>query len=359
MSGAARAVELLLKEAWAAVYAGRCRPAVTAAGWAVLRAEELDDPALLARALVAEADALRLLGDHAAALARYSKVLALANDPALADRLAGEPAAWAVAQAHMTWVECGRFVTGISVRELFGVVDAALRWMTATGRWDWRAGVLAQRACIHRRLGELDEAVAAMRDSLAAHRRGVPGYTRAALCVELGDILCEMGRHDQARPEYEAVLDDPHATSYDRAAAHAGLARYAVAASDPDAGHPHAIAAVGLAEALGDAIICQAAEALAAVCRAGGDLDGAWQAATRGLEAAGRIGGHYRLFHATRVAVDVALDRGDLDTAGRLLADLDVHAVALEASDGTGTWTREAARRRERLAQLKAKAGGP
>jgi hypothetical protein len=59
------------------------------------------------------------------------------------------------------------------------------------------------------------------------------------------------------------------------------------------------------------------------------------------MEAAGRIGGHYRLYHATRVAVDVALDRADLNTAGRLLTDLDSHAVALETSDGTGTWTRE------------------
>jgi tetratricopeptide (TPR) repeat protein len=309
VSGAARRVELLLDQAWAAVREGSCRPAATTAGWAVRAAEDLDDPALLARALVAEADAVRLLGDHPAALARYTRVLAMANDPALAGRLAGEPAAWAVAQAYMNWLECGRFVTGISVRELFGVVDAALRWMAATGRQDWRAGVLAQRACIHRRLGELDAAVAAMQESLVAHRPDVPGYALAAHRYELGDILCEAGRHDQARPQYEAVLVDPAASSYDRAAAHGGLARCAVVCADLEAGRRHAVAAMRLAEPLGDPVICQAAEALVAVCRASGDLDGAWQAAARGLEAAGRVGGHYRLCHATRVAVDTGRGR--------------------------------------------------
>jgi tetratricopeptide (TPR) repeat protein len=359
MSGGARAIELLLDKAWEAVREGRCRPAVAAARWAVLAAEDLDDPALLVRALAAEADSLRLLGNHPAALARYSKVLALANDPALAGRLAGESAAWAVAQAHMNWVECGRFVTEISTRELFRVIDAALQWLTATGRQDWRAGVLLQRASVHRWLGELDAAVAAAQDSLAAHCPGVPGYTRATHRFELGDIRCEMGRHDQARPQYEAILDDPEANSYDRVAAHVGLARCAVVGADLDAGRRHAVAAMRLAEPLGDPVICQAVEALVAVCQASGDLDGAWQAATRGLKAAGRVGGHYRLFHATRVAVDVALDCGDVETARRLLADLDGHAVALDRSDGTGAWAREVARRRERLAQLKAKAGGP
>jgi tetratricopeptide (TPR) repeat protein len=355
----ARAVELLLDEAWAATGEGRYGPAVAAAQRAVQAAEALDDPALLARALVREASPLRMLGDDAAALARCTRVLTLANDPAIADRLGGEPAAWAVAQAYIFWVACARFLTGIGTRELFGVLDAAQRWLTATGRRDWRAGVLLERAIVHWWLGELDAAVAAAQEALAAYDPRAPGYTLATHRFQLGDILREAGRHGEARPHYQAILDDPDANSHDRKAAHQGLAWCAVAGGDPEAGRRHAAAAVRLAEPLGDDALCPALAALVAACRAGGDLDGAWRAATRGMEAAGRVGGHYRPYYATRDALDVALDRGDADTARRLLADLDAHAAALDTTTGTDTRARETARRRSRLAQLEAGVGTP
>ena len=76
--------------------------------------------------------------------------------------------------------------------------------------------------------------------------------------------------------------------------------------------------AVQLAEALGDDALCTSLGALARACRAGGDLEAAWQAAARRLEAAGRIGDQYRPYQAVLDAVDIALDRGDHAAAGRL-----------------------------------------
>jgi tetratricopeptide (TPR) repeat protein len=355
----ARAVELLLDEAWAAYREGRYGLAAAAAQRAVRAAEELDDLGLLARGLVAEAGPLRMLGDDAAAWARCTRVLALAEDPAAAARLGGEQAARAVARAYMHWVECALFLTGIGTRELFGVLDAALRWLTATGRRDWRAGVLLQRALVHQRLGELDAAVAAAQEALAAYHPNAPGFSLAAYRFQLGDILCEAGRRREARPHYQAILDDPDSTSYERMVAYQGLAWCAVDDGDREAGGRHAAAAVGLAEPLGDDALCLALAALVGACRAGGDLDGAQWAAARGLDAAGRVGGHYRLYFATRDAVDVALDRGDADTARRLLADLDAHAAAMDAQTGTDACGRETAQRRSRLAQLDTRAGAP
>jgi hypothetical protein len=63
MSGpdAAHVVELLIAEAWTAIRESRFRSAVAAADRAVAAAKETDDPARLARALVARSGA-RLAG---------------------------------------------------------------------------------------------------------------------------------------------------------------------------------------------------------------------------------------------------------------------------------------------------------
>jgi tetratricopeptide (TPR) repeat protein len=349
------AVELFLDEAWAAWAEYRYRAAVVAAQRAVRVAQELDTPALLARALVAEADALRMLGADAAALARYTRVLALADDPATGAALGTPSAAWAVARAYTYWVSCARFLTGIGMRELVRVLDAAERWLAATGHRNWRAGTLLQRALVHRRVGDLDAAVAVAEEALTSYNDDAPGATLATLRSHLGDILREAGRHAEARPHYQAILDDPNSDDDDgRSAAYQGLARCDLADGDADAGRRHATAAVRLAEHLGDVALCTALAALTAACRAAGEPDAAWAAATRCLDAAGRIGGHYRPYFATRDAVDVALDRGDLTTATHVLADLDQHAATMDTATGTTTYTGETAQRRQRLTRLKA-----
>jgi len=348
------AAGLLVDEAWDAYREGRYQQAVAAAGRAVEAAEQLDDLVLLVRALRVEASALRLWGDTTAALARYTRILGLAEDPATSGRLDDPLAAQAVADAYWSWVGCARFVTGIPVRELLRVLDAADRWLAATGHRDWRASILSERADVYDRLGELDAAVAAAEEALALKVQypGAPGYTLNGLRFDLGYILRHAGRAAEAAPHYQAILADPGANPWERGVAHGGLAWCALDAGDPATGRREAHTAVLLAEPLGDNALCTSLDVLAEACRADGDLDAAWQAATRYLEAAGRIGGHYEPYYAARTAADIALARADLPAAKRLLSELDEHAPALDATTGTTTYTSEAAQGHQRLANL-------
>ena len=346
------AAGLLVDQAWAAYQDDRYQQALAAAGRAIEAAGQLDDTVLLVRALRIEASTLQLMGDHPAALARYTRIMGLAEDPATSGRLDDPAAAQAVADTYWSWVNSARRVTGIPVRELFRVLDAGDWWLTATGHRDWRASILNERALVHRMLGEIDAAVAAAEEALAAavQHPDAPGYSLSAHRYQLGDVLCEAGRAAQAAPHYQAILDDPDATSWDRRVAHQGLARCALAVGDPATARREARTAVLLAEPLGDNALCASLDVLAEACRAGGDLEAAWQAATRYLEAAGRIGGHNQPYYAARAAVDIALDRSDLPAAKRLLGELDEHAAALNAATGTTRYTGETARRHQRLA---------
>jgi tetratricopeptide (TPR) repeat protein len=349
-----RAAGLLVDEAWSAHRAGRYQQALAAAGRAVEAAGALDDLVLLVRALQAQGAALQQTGDYAAALARYTRILGLAEDRATSSRLDHLQAAEAIADAYWGWVESARYVSGIPVRDLFGVLDAADRWLTATGHRDWRAGTLLQRALTHGWLGEGEAAVTAAEEALAVATQhpDAPGYTLNSYRFQLGDVLEGAGRATEAVPHYQAILDDPDATPWGRYSAHQGLARCALAAGDPATGRREARSAVLMAEPLGDNALCTSLEVLAEACRADGDLDAAWQAAGRFLEAAGRIGGHLRPYFAVRMAVDVVLDRADLAAARRLLDELDEHAAALGADSGRTAYASETTRRRQRLADL-------
>jgi tetratricopeptide (TPR) repeat protein len=355
----AEAAERLVGQAWAAYEDDRYQDAAAAAAQAAEAAGQLGDPVLLVRALRAEASAQRLLGDHAAALARYTRILGLAGDPVNRDRLVGASAAEAIAVAHWSWVRCARSLPGIEVPELHQVLDAAERWLTATGHRDWRASVVYERAFTLVMLGEREAAVAAAEEALALALQypDAPGYALGGFRFGLGDMLRGAGRPAEAVPHYRAVLDDPAASNWDRSAAHEGLARCALAAGDQATARREARAVAS--GPLGDEALCTSLDLLAEVHRADGDTDGAWQAATDYLAAAGRIGGHYRPYFATRLAVDVALDRGDLAGARRLLVSLTGHARALDASTSTTSWTGETAQRQQRLAEAGAAGGDP
>jgi tetratricopeptide (TPR) repeat protein len=351
-----RAAGLLVDQAWAAIRDGRYPEAAAAAGRAVQAARHLDDLVLLVRALAAEGSALQMLGDDAKALGRYTEILGLAHDPVTSGRLDSPAAASAIGRAHWEWVECARYVTSIPVRDLFGALDEADRWLTATGHRHWRAAVLLQRAQVHQRLRELDAAVGCAEEALtiALQYPDAPGYTLGGHRFQLGSILLDAGRPGEARPCYQAILDDASSPTLERSVAHQGLARCALAAGNHAEARREARLAVQLAEQLGDDALCSSLDALAGACRADGDLDGAWQAATRYLEAAGRVGGHTRPYYAARTAADVALDRGDHAAAREFLASLDEHARALDAATGNTTFSAETATRRRRLAELDA-----
>jgi tetratricopeptide (TPR) repeat protein len=354
-------VERLISEVLDALAVGRYQLAVSIAGRAAQTAEELDDPGRLARALAAEADALMKSGEHLAAMALYIRVMALAEDPDTRYRLDNphDPKdlrpAQAVARAHMNWVACARFMTDIPYHELFAVLDDAENWLAETGHRDWRATVLLERAKIHHRLGNTKAAVDTAEEALAAYRHGTPGYPLAAYRITCGDTLRAAGEHAEARSCYQDIFDDPSpgTSPDDWAHAHEGLARCALAVGDPGTARRHAATAVTRAEDLGDDALCAALDALVEACRAtpNPDLDAAWQAATRQLEAARRVGGHLRPYYAIRAAIDVAVDRCDLHTARSLLTDLDRHTAAMDEATGDTAYTIDAAKRRQRLVE--------
>src|SRR4029077_940207 len=163
-----RAAGLLIGQAWDAYQRGRYQEVLAAAGRAVHAAGQLDDSVLLVRALQVQASALQMTGDNAAALVRYTKIMALAEDPATGSRLDDPDAAKAVGDAYWSWAEAARFAGGIAVRDLFRVLDAADRWLAATGHRDWRASILLQRALVHNDLGETEAAGSAGEEDLAA-----------------------------------------------------------------------------------------------------------------------------------------------------------------------------------------------
>jgi hypothetical protein len=296
---------------------------------------------------------------------RYARVRALAGKLGLADRPAtgrrlGDPyVVWAVTRAYTSLVAAARFMSGIQHHELFGMLDEADAWLDATGHRDWRAVVLLERARLHRRLGQAGAAVSVAEEALARYRRDVPGYSLAAYRIARGDTLRGAGQHIDAQTYYEAVVVDTSAgtTSYDRANAHAGLARCAVAAGDPGTARWHAEKAVKLAESLGDDALCSALDSLVVACHTDRDLDAAWRAATRQLEAARRVGDDFWPYYACRAAIDVAIDRCDLGTARTLLAELERHAVAMDKASGSIDYTTEAAGRRQRFSDREADLG--
>ena len=339
MSGdpASRAAALLVDEAWDAYREGRYPRALDAAQRGVEAAELTGDLVALVRALRAEGSVLQIQGDHAAALVRFTRILALAEDRATAGKLNDNRAAWAVADAYASWVDSARVLTTIPVRDLFGVLDAGEQFLTVTGHRDWRADLVLARAFVHRSLDELGTAIDLAREALAlklAHRE-TPSWMLGSYQFNLGDMLCEAGRSGEAQPYYQAIL-----------------ASCALAAGDSETALVQARTATELAEPLGDNALCTSLHVLTRACRARGDLEAAWQSATRHLEAANRVGSQFRRYYATRLAVDVALDRSDLDAARPLLAELDGLAAAMDTATGLRRCADETTARHLRLGQV-------
>src|SRR5262252_8520903 len=144
-----RVVDALIDQAWESLHEGRYGTGMAAADRAVDLAEQSDDPTLLVQALSVRGSLLQLLGRYAAALVDNTRVLSVVEDPATARRLEPDRADRAIAQAYMWWTVSARFAGGVPVAGLFEVLDAAERWLAATGHPDWRSGVLTQRSTVH------------------------------------------------------------------------------------------------------------------------------------------------------------------------------------------------------------------
>jgi hypothetical protein len=108
------------------------------------------------------------------------------------------------------------------------------------------------------------------------------------------------------------------------------------------------MAAVTLAEGMGDDALCTALGVLLDAQRAAADRGAAERTSERRLAAARRTS-DYRLYFALRDAADVALDGGDGETARRHLDEAEPLAQALDRQRGVATVVGEIAARRRRL----------
>lgn len=247
-----KVVELLISEAREANLEGRYSQALAAAERAELAAEGLRDPGLVISALYQQEWALRLLGDLRTALVVCTRMLRMAEDPRTRDKLADSQAARAICKAYQDFVCAARQLPGAQPDKLLGVLDEADRWLTATGRSDWRGGILLQRAEVYSILGDKQQAVDLAQEALAAHRKGSAGDSLGYHHNCLGRCLLDADRPAEAVTHFQAVLDDPQSQPYDRMLAHRSLADRALASDESDDAVRHANAAVRLGESCGN-----------------------------------------------------------------------------------------------------------
>lgn len=327
-------VEAFLREAHDAFNEGDWRSGGTRAEHAVRAARLIGDPFLIVRALYCEHRGLWHV-DPGAAIVRFTEILALAEAPDTRDKLDNESAAWYVGWTYCLLVEALTTQTSTSYAKLLDVLDAGEQWRSAAGRHEWRATFLYERARVHGELGDYQRAYDLMREAIDAWSPGVPGRKIRDFRYWAGWYLRELGRRDEARSHFEAVLDDQSAKEGDRARAQRALALCVLDDRQNECALDHAKAALSLAEASNwTRTILDCMDTLVKAHQAAGNLDEAWRVACDCLERARRIGSVRKLYFAEYIAIEVALDRGDKSAARRLLKDLREHASAFDRAAG-------------------------
>ncbi|WP_236644684.1 hypothetical protein [Sorangium cellulosum] len=348
-----RAIRLLIEEASACYREDRYDGALAVARRALDAAEGRRDLELEIKSRTACARALYMLGDKKAALKESASILALAEDPGRRAEMERADVAWDVANAYRMCAEAGRFLTATPIADLFAALDAGEAYVRRIGRPGWRAGFLKVRSDLLAALGRVEEAIGFAEEGLALMQRdgSGPGPTLACHRWSLGGLLRQQQRFEEAAVHYQAALDAPASSPYDRKVAIQGLARCALARGDAAAGLRHAREAVRLAEGMGDDNLAPALEVLVDAHIAAEDWPSARSAADRMLERARRLRNENRLYFALRAAADVVLGAGDTGRARALLDEAAPLAEALDRQRGGTTGFRdEIEARRKRLA---------
>lgn len=348
-----------IQEAWSCNRRADYTRMLSTARRATRGARLLGDMEAELRALMAEAAALKMLGDAPGALQNYGAVLAMARDPHRRDQVERLDVVEQIARAYMDWVVCARFIPGVKVASLLDVLEEGEAFLKSVDRTHWRAGLLSQRAEVLDDLGRTSEALrhAEAAVNLAARDPEIPGYTLATYRWSYGDILRRAGRAEDAALQYHAVLADPQASPYDRKVAHQGLCRCALAQDDTTTARREGRAAVTAAERMGDAALCGALSAYVEACRAAHRFQAARLAADRLLQCARRSASQNRLYYALRDAAEVAMDEGEVVRARKLLTEASPIADDLDQSCQNQAWSRDIHRRYARLEELEAARG--
>lgn len=354
--GARWGVELLIAEAGRFCNESRYAEALRAAEKAREGAQREEEIGLEVRATMLEAEALKMLGRDGNALARYSWILGVAEDPAHRSVVAEESVAFDVVTAFSSWADCATRLPQMQVDQLFAVLDAGERFARAIGKPTWRAGLLHMRAKLMQALGQSSEAIPFAEEGLALKLRDrtAPGATLGGYRGFLADLLREVGRFDEAQALYQTMLDDAKRWPFDRFAAFRGLGGCALHANEAAAARGFADEAMRIAEPMGDSALSRALTDLIDACLAQGDIPAARATSDRHVELATRHGVTDQLFFALGRAAQVALAEGDPVRARTFLTEAQPHADALDRSRNRNAYNAELDGLRAQLAELEA-----
>jgi len=350
-------VDTFIKEADAAYTEQRWQKSATAAARAVQAAMLAKDPFMILRALYYERRALWMQADFGTALVRDTQALAVAEEYAGHEALAGYAGAWYIAMAKCSWVQDMLAQTGNhdKLRQLLEVLDDAERWLIARGYPNWRSGLLLHRSRILSRTGEESKAIDAAQEALdLAERQSSkdPGYTIGDHKVTLAGYLRRAKREAEATAIYRGLLDEPASDTYARVHSHNSLAEMALDAGRIDEGLRHARQGVQIAEAEADyLVLCEVMYTLVRGLQLSKDLEGARHAVVSYEERARATGNKSKLYFALRSSFDVEFALGNRDRAKAILPELEKIATALDREDGKVVKTTEVARRYERMTQ--------
>lgn len=131
------------------------------------------------------------------------------------------------------------------------------------------------------------------------------------------------------------ILAVDEARAYSRFMALRGIARCEIASGNTSTGRRLAHEALELAEPMGDDAVSLALETLTDAALAEGDFSAACVVSERLVETARRLGGATDLFFALHRAAVASFARGDAARVGKLLADAQTFAEALDRADGS------------------------
>lgn len=294
-------------------------------------------------------------GDSATALARATWALGVACDPIHRATFESDGAAWKITMAFYAWCDTARSHADVSYEAVASVAEEAQRFLLATGRNTWRAGVLAEQAAVLVARERHADSVPLWREAAALKQRfpGAPGMTHETILRDLGRALDHSGAVQEAAVVLRDLLELPQLPLIDQLAAHCYLGHNALHRDAAEEAVRCADAALDVAEVLGERQMIPALGLAVDARLAAGDGAAARDAAERILEIALRIGSPIAQFNALQDNFEVAMHERDFAGAQTRLAELDARADALDRRVGSPEYRGRVEQRRARLLAIK------
>jgi tetratricopeptide (TPR) repeat protein len=334
--------------------AGRFADALAAVIPLAEAARAADDVLLSIDATMLESMLHTRCGDSATALARATWALSVACDPIHRASLESDGAAWKITMAFYAWCDTARSHADVSYEAVASVAEEASRFLLATGRNSWRAGVLAEQAAVLVARERHAESVPLWREAAALKQRfpSAPGMTHETILRDLGRALDHSGAIQEAAVVLRDLLELPQLPLIDQLAGHCYLGHNALHRDAAEEAVRCADAALDVANVLGERQMIPALGLAVDARLAAGDGAGARRAAERILELALRIGSPIAQFNALQDNFEVAMHERDFEGAQARLAELDARADALDRRVGSPEYRGRVEQRRARLAAV-------